>query len=309
MIPKADKPSYNVVKAWRMIHLLPTLAKVAERIVLMRVAKQLELEPTQFGSRTGRGVHDAMALIFEFLEHNEGMEVAMPTMDVEGGFDKIDVGLLCDFMMAKGCNETLCAWVRRWARCHKVAFRFNGRISKVYHTSKGLPQGSPLSPFLFRAYVADIMRPRMIYTPSMRRIVSSYVDDEVVLVAADTRDCARDMLVDTYRDCCRVASGRGMGFSVLKTKWIGFGGKWDALEWDGHVSEPVEDLRVLGFRFNMYANFTAHVDYWLKRGLGVRARIGALGRRFGGVGGLGAWETLRLIQSIYLPLCITALNS
>jgi len=64
--------------------------------------------------------------------------------------------------------------------------------------------------------------------------------------------------------------------------------------------EAVDDLRVLGFRFNMYGNFSAHVDYWLKRGLEVRGRISAMGRRFG-EGAILAWGTHRLIQAAYLP--------
>jgi len=51
----------------------------------------------------------------------------------------------------------------------------------------------------------------------------------------------------------------------------------------------------------MYNNFSSHVKYWLERGLGVRRRISALGRRFGGTGGIGAWETFRLFQTAYLP--------
>ena len=50
LIPKADKPRYDIVKSWRMIHLLPTIAKVVERIVLLRLAEHVVLGQTQFGS-------------------------------------------------------------------------------------------------------------------------------------------------------------------------------------------------------------------------------------------------------------------
>jgi len=54
-------------------------------------------------------------------------------------------------------------------------------------------------------------------------------------------------------------------------------------------------------RFAKDGKMGKHVDYWLKRGLGVWARIGALARRFGGFGSLGAWEVMRLVQGAYLP--------
>jgi len=65
--PKVDKPRYDIVKSWRMIHLLPTIAKVVERIVLLRIAEHVVLGQTQFGLRRKRGVHDAMSVMFEFL--------------------------------------------------------------------------------------------------------------------------------------------------------------------------------------------------------------------------------------------------
>jgi len=67
LIPKADKPRYDMVKSWRMIHLLPTIAKVVERIVLLKIAEHVVLGQTQFGSRRKRGVHHAMSVVFEFL--------------------------------------------------------------------------------------------------------------------------------------------------------------------------------------------------------------------------------------------------
>ena len=107
LIPKADKPGYDIVKSWRMIHLLPTIAKGVERIILLRLAGHVVLSRTQFGSRCKRGVHDAMSVVFEFLRHNEGFKCAMLSMDVEGGFDNIDIDLLCDFLSARECPASL----------------------------------------------------------------------------------------------------------------------------------------------------------------------------------------------------------
>ena len=299
LIAKADKPRYDIVKSWRMIHLLPTISKVVERIVLQRIAAHVRLGPTQFGSRRKHGVHD---IVFEFLRHNEGYKCAMLSMDVEGGFNNIDIDLLCDFMAARDCPANLICWVRRWASNRVVRFRFNGRISKPYFVNRGVPQGSPLSPFVFGVYVSDIFEPRLRYSPSVRALVSSYVDDGVILVASDSRDLTRYTMAELFNDCNRVARGSKMRFSAIKTKWIGFGGTtWEDLDINGDILTPVEDLRVLGYRFNVFLNMSSHVSYWLERGLGVRRRISALGRRFGSDGGLDAWCTYCLFQATYLP--------
>lgn len=209
-IPKADKPTYDIAKSWRMIHLLPTLAKVVERMVLDRLAMDVELEETQFGSRKKRGCHDTMAMVYEFLEHNRHMSRAMLSMDIEGGFDHVDVDTLGDLMMGRGASLNTVKWVIRWANARRMRFRFNARMFKTYHTSLGIPQGSPLSLFLFGIYIADIFRPRLRYTPAIRRVVSSYVDDGLILVAADSRGKAVRQLKEVFLDCYSVAKGRGM---------------------------------------------------------------------------------------------------
>ena len=133
-------------------------------------------------------------------------------------------------------------------------------------------------------------------------MLMSYVDDAVIAVAANTRSAARAVMMDVVLECDAIARESGMGFSVIKTNWIGMGSSaWEGVEIMGNVLELVTDLRVLSFRFNIFnSNFSAHVPYWLERALGVRNRISALGMKFGG-DALDAWRTYRLIQAAYLP--------
>ncbi|RPA98027.1 hypothetical protein L873DRAFT_1915427 [Choiromyces venosus 120613-1] len=51
----------------------------------------------------------------------------------------------------------------------------------------------------------------------------------------------------------------------------------------------------------MALNWSAHINYWLAQGVGVRNRISAISRRFGSFGGSGVWEMFRLFQGAYLP--------
>jgi len=213
LIPKGDKLRYDIVKSWRMIHLLLTIAKVVERIVLLRITEHVVLGQTQFGSRRKRGVHDAMSVLFEFSRHNECFKCAMFSMDVEGSFHNIDIDLLCEFLAARECPANPIRWVRRRAGNPVVRFRFNGRVSKPYFVNRGIPQGSPLSPFLFGAYVADIFEAHLGYSPSIRPVIGSYVDDGVILVAFDSRDLTMYTMAKLFKDCDRVARGRKMGLA------------------------------------------------------------------------------------------------
>jgi len=76
---------------------------------------------------------------------------------------------------------------------------------------------------------------------------------------------------------------------------------WGSLDIDGVSTKGVKEIRILGYRLGKKRGMRGHIEYWLERGVGVRSRIGALSRRYGREGGLGSWECMRLIQSVYFP--------
>ena len=96
-------------------------------------------------------------------------------------------------------------------------------MSKLYYLNNGLPQGSPLSSFLFGVYVAEVFRARIMTRPTFRRMVSSFLDDEAIMVATMTVEDSKEKLVECLEECRDVAERRGMGFSTSKMDWLGFG--------------------------------------------------------------------------------------
>jgi len=285
-----------------MIHLLLVMAKVVERIILRKMTKYVELEDIQYGSRKNRSTHDAFKQMSEFIEYSKGMKVGMVTMDVEGGFDKVGIDCLSTVLAQRGYPEDLVRWMRRSACGRSTRLRFNGRTSKTYYINKGVPQGSPLSPFLFGVYVADVFKPRIQTRLNFRRMVSSYVDDGGILVATPDIESTKEGLVECWEDCNKVAKSRGMGFSSNKMDWIGFSEEsWGTLRVGEEDLKEVKEIRILGYRMDKKRSMGVHMEYWLDRGIGVKRRIAALGRRFRSHGGLGARECVRLVQGVYMP--------
>jgi len=131
LIRKADKQRYDSVKSWRMIHLLPTISKVVDRIVLRRREKEMTLSGTQYGSRRRRGCHDCVKQIADFVKFGRVRQTALMTMDVEGGFNNIDTALLADILIYKSCDRFLVSWIMRWTTGRKMSLKFNGRTSRV----------------------------------------------------------------------------------------------------------------------------------------------------------------------------------
>ena len=302
LIKKGDKRRYDVVKSWRMTHLLPVMAKIAERVVLGKLTRTMDLEETQYGSRKNRSTHDMFKQILEFTEYNKNMETALLTMDVEGGFDRVNIDMLCEILMYRGCQGVWIEWIRRWAMNRSVKFRFNGRISKVYHLTRGVPQGSPLSPFLFGVYVADVFRPRIKTGIGLRTMVCSYVDDGTIAVSTPNISNTKYELARIFDECDEVASKRGMKFNPDKVDWIGFGKtEWGELKIKGMERRMVEEIRILGYRIGRDRKMKSQMEYWMERGIGVKRRIASVSRRYGSEGGIDAWGCMRLMQAVYLP--------
>ena len=59
-----------------------------------------------------------------------------------------------------------------------------GTDQEVYTTNQGIPQGSPLSPYLFCAHITKVMKDRITDTGSSTTMVISYVDDTAICVSA-----------------------------------------------------------------------------------------------------------------------------
>ena len=133
-------------------------------------------------------------------------------------------------------------------------------------------------------------------------MVSSYVDNGVILVSTGNKEKTKQQIIECFEDCKKVATARGMDFSVKKLDWMGIGkGDWGTLEIKGEKLKTVKEIRILGYRIDTDRKWKGHMEYWTERGIGIRRNISGVGRRYGSEGGIGAWECLRLIKSTYMP--------
>ena len=140
--------------------------------------------------------------------------------------------------------------------------------------------------------MADMFKSRICCKIDLRRMVTSYVDDGVILVSTGTKRKTKHEPKECFRDCVKIARERGMNFSVKKMDWMGIGeGEWGELEIEGDELKMVKEIRILGYRIDTERKWRGHVEYWTERGIGVRRNIAGVGRRFGSQGGIGAWKT------------------
>jgi len=133
-------------------------------------------------------------------------------------------------------------------------------------------------------------------------MVTSYVDDGVILVLTNSIKQTKSEVTSCLKECKDIARKRGMNFSERKMDWMGIGkGNWGQLEIESTKLEMANEIRILGYRWNNKRKWREDVEYWTERGIGVKRSIAGIGRRYGSEGGIGAWECMRLVNSVYMP--------
>ena len=218
LIPKARKESYTNAKSWRPIQLQSILAKVLERVIVARLARLDLLTPNMFGGRKGSGTTDAIQALDNFVQNHRGYNICLSALDIEGGFDHLDLGMTCDRIKTR--SPHLAEWVRHWGHGRQTSYRFNRRTSRAFHTSIGTPQGSPLSPILFLISTKDILDTNHGDQGDTKGSIFAYVDDMLIATAYKNRGDGQTAHQATIDEMTLRAKSWGYSFLATKGEYI-----------------------------------------------------------------------------------------
>jgi hypothetical protein len=97
ILPKVQKKTYIVPKAFRIISLLNYLGKVLEKVYAIRLAYLANtaglLHPTQLGGRKQRSATDAVMLLLQYIQQQKNTRKNNITstvfLDIKGAFDAV----------------------------------------------------------------------------------------------------------------------------------------------------------------------------------------------------------------------------
>ena len=177
MIPKVPKP--QSVADYRPISLLEVPGKLLERIINLRVAKELEqcdvFSRNQFGFRPKRWTQTAITLGTELIAQARSKKrpVVVILRDVSKAFDKVwHLGLKVKIqrlhrILPDRIRSLLCTFLDG-----RTAEIRSEQPTPVFNLKAGVPQGAILSPMLYNLYVSDLPAP---VRPNSHDII--YADD------------------------------------------------------------------------------------------------------------------------------------
>eukprot|EP00475_Leptophrys_vorax_P025561 TRINITY_DN357_c0_g1_i1.p1 TRINITY_DN357_c0_g1~~TRINITY_DN357_c0_g1_i1.p1 ORF type:complete len:485 (+),score=53.40 TRINITY_DN357_c0_g1_i1:1072-2526(+) len=76
--------------------------------------------------------------------------------DIRKAFDLVNWALLLKKMQQEGCPAYQVRWIARWLQQRSYSVRVNNQLSTSFGVNCGIPQGSPLSPILFKIFFRDV---------------------------------------------------------------------------------------------------------------------------------------------------------
>ena len=163
---------------YRPISVLPTVAKLCERVVCTQLMSYLSqhhiLCPQQYGFRPGLSTEAALldAVTFAIENIDRGLVTSLVTADTSKAFDSVEHGRLLDKLGWYGINPD---WFSAWLSGRTQAVRGGSNVTLA--VTHGVVQGSILGPVLFLIFTNDLPQ----HIPQGRIVM--YADDTQFLDA------------------------------------------------------------------------------------------------------------------------------
>ena len=210
-LKKEDKKSYNDAGAYRPISITSYIGKILEKILVLRLEAYLYgegiVDSSQEGFTKGRNtVRYLNRLVFNVKKRLEKkLTVACLFLDFEKAFDSVwKKGLIVKLHNA-GVNGKFLALIDSFLSCRKVRLHVNDYVGAIRSCLEvGLPQGSVLSPILFKFYVMDLGAD---LAKTGKVGVYKFADDGTFKVyGADWRSCklCMEKVIDSLDKWCKM---------------------------------------------------------------------------------------------------------
>ena len=240
-----------------------TLSSVHSKIVELSLIPEDAAADTQFGFRKGRGTSTAVSLAHDAVKYmnNNGSAIYVCSLDAHKCFDSIWHDGLFHKLIGK-MPDLHWIFLLKWYRSSKAKVRWAGEFSKIFSISKGMRQGSILSPRLFSVFINDLLlqlksneNGMKLYNLKLNAI--AYADD-INLFSTTTTGLQK--LLDT---CDSYAKKWRIKFNPTKTKCtqIGKSGLKIPPTWilDGETVKLSDETTILGVNFTNDLKARSHI--------------------------------------------------
>ena len=262
IIPILKKPTLDANKPE---HYRPiTLSSVHSKLIEMVLMPTYKSHDDQYGFTEERGTSMAISLINDLGAYlnDAGSPMYICTLDAERCFDCIwHDGLFYKLQHILPAHHWF--YLLKWYRSSYATVRWSSSISPRFSITRGMKQGSLLSPVLFKIFLDDLLHQLQetqhgVRISDLKLNCCTYADDITVFASTIT---GLQTLMDT---CISYADMWRMKFSKTKSKCMVMGKvitKY-ATSWHlyGQEMQPSDEIEILGVTMSSKSTPTSHVD-------------------------------------------------
>ena len=277
-IPKAGNSSD--LSNFRPISIVPTIAKVVERIVQEQLYRYFNgnhlFNANQHGFRSQHSTETALLSLTDKVHHamDSSHISLLVLLDLSKCFDVVDHARLLEKLRLYGvCTR----WFESYLSNHRqqvvLSSRAVGRrLSRALPNPLGTYQGSALGPLLYSIYSNDMP----LYAEDADII--QYADDTQVLVSGPKNDMIRNVskMERSLAGLSLWFRKNAMKLNTIKTQLIVFGSRQNlkslppvSVKIDNTSINESQTVKNLGVIFDRHLLFDSHIDHLVRRCTGM----------------------------------------
>ena len=282
VVPIFKSGCANDVNNYRPVSIIPTVAKLAERVVCDQLMQYLlshgVLCDEQHGFRPGRSTESAMLDAVSYITRSldQGMVSCLATADTSKAFDSVQHGRLLDKLGWYGVDTH---WFSDWLQDRHQRVR-GGSVETVPITH-GVVQGSILGPVLFLLFTNDLTS----FISDAKLVL--YADD-VQLIHSDNPLHMSDLehqIGQTLSRAQRWFVGNSLKINPTKTELVLLATRQRRVNTDFQVQfgdvmlHPTSSAKILGFILDSNLTFEKHISVVVQRCYATLSGLAKFSRR------------------------------
>lgn len=266
-IHKPGKDSTSPL-SYRPISLLPSLAKIAERIIIERLNKHTDkakiLPKFQFGFRQKLGTDTQLVRIINDISvaFNQKKTTVMLLYDIEKAFDRVWQQALITKLYNYKYPLYLIKLLQSYLKDRQFSVRIGDTKCTLYPIEAGVPQGSVLGPSLFNIYISDI--------PTFNNTqIAQFADDTAIYATSFSAEVAYRKLTIHNHYLQKYFTKWKIKLNSSKTEIITFTKKKTdvtihSLKSPAATLKPVKQVKYLGMVLDRGLTFSMHITKAIK---------------------------------------------
>ena len=258
---------------YRPISILPTLSKIIEKWVHMKLINHHQLlNQKQSGFRSGHSTESALLHMTDtWLQAiNDGNIVGCVLVDFRKAFDLVDHKLLLQKLKQYKINKLSLSWFESYLSHRTQQVNINTNQSKTGSVLYGVPQGSILGPLLFLIFINDLP----LFIGDSIRSVDLYADDTTLYDIGLDKDTVENNLQHSLNLLKMWCLANGMIINIDKTKLMLISSRQKrkcmkdnklAIEYDNFDLQLTSCEKVLGVHIDDNLTWTNHFQQVSKK--------------------------------------------